>query len=508
MNTKSADVGAKPLLLILGNQLFPPVNLPTSRSTPVFMAEDFELCTYERHHQIKIALFLSAMRNYRDELEKSGRKVHYLALDDKKYSQLDFTAKLQKFIDSGKHDCLVSYEIEDKFFEKKIRTFCSKNDLKWIQVENPMFLTSRAEFANYLGTKKRPFMKTFYEQQRRRLKIMVTPKGEPLGGRWSFDTENRKPLPKNLRPPEPLIPQRLAVETSVIKLVHAHFKEHPGNAEDLWVPTTRAGAHRWLEDFLEHRLAAFGPYEDAFSYQSTFIYHSALSPLMNIGLLLPTEVLTAALQFAEKKSLPLASLEGFVRQIIGWREFVRGIYQNFSDTQEKANHWGSQRKLSHHWYKGSLGIPLADHCVQKAERFAYTHHIERLMVLSNLMLMCEVAPKEAHRWFMEMFVDSSDWVMGPNVYGMGLMSDGGIFATKPYICGSNYWRKMGDRAPRGEWEDIVDGLYWRFLDKNKAKLASNPRIALLLGSLKRMEPARRKKILAAAEAFQEKVTSG
>jgi deoxyribodipyrimidine photolyase-related protein len=205
------------------------------------------------------------------------------------------------------------------------------------------------------------------------------------------------------------------------------------------------------------------------------------------------------------RAIPLNSAEGFIRQVIGWREFVRGIYRNFSDQQENLNFFEHSRKLSAVWYQGNSGIEPLDDVIKKTIRYGYAHHIERLMVAGSLMVLLEVAPSEAHRWFMEMFVDSADWVMGPNVYGMALFSDGGIFATKPYICGSNYYRKMGYSA--GDWCDGVDGLYWNFVEKHRESFARNPRMAMMVRSLDKLSPQRRLTITKAAEALRVCLTS-
>jgi deoxyribodipyrimidine photolyase-related protein len=248
------------------------------------------------------------------------------------------------------------------------------------------------------------------------------------------------------------------------------------------------------------RLVDFGPYEDALSRRSETVFHSVLSPLLNLGLLTPRDVLDRVIDHARANEVPLNSLEGFVRQVIGWREFVRGIYRHFGERQENENFWGHRRGLAESWYRGETGIVPLDHAIRTAERLGWTHHITRLMVVGNLMTLAEIAPNAAHDWFMEMYVDSSDWVMGPNVYGMAIFSDGGIFATKPYICGSNYLLKMSDFG-RGEWCDVVDGLYWRFIGKHRDFFAANPRLAMMARMLDRLKPARRERIFAAAEGF-------
>jgi deoxyribodipyrimidine photolyase-related protein len=221
---------------------------------------------------------------------------------------------------------------------------------------------------------------------------------------------------------------------------------------------------------------------------------------MNIGLLVPSEVLQRVTTAAQTRDIPLQSLEGFIRQIMGWREFVRGIYQNFSAEQASKNYWSHHRQLTPGWYDASTGIVPLDDCIETAQRLGWSHHIPRLMVVANLMTLCEIEPKAAHRWFMEMYVDSASWVMGPNIYGMGIFSDGGIFATKPYICGSNYLLKMSN-YPKGPWCNVVDGLYWRFIEKNREFFAQNPRLALMPRALDRLSDERREIIFPAAEEF-------
>jgi deoxyribodipyrimidine photolyase-related protein len=375
---------------------------------------------------------------------------------------------------------------------------------------SPAFLESAAESRAWFEAQRRPFMKTFYQRQRRRLKLLLEPDGSPTGGQWSFDADNRRRLPKGYQ--EPALPAVPASphDGAVRQLIRQHCGHHPGQLGPLWIPHDHAGAEDWLRAFLRERFDDFGPYEDAISQRHATLHHSLLAPLINIGLLTPQAVLEATRAEAERreaagKPLPLASLEGFVRQLIGWREFVRGIDLVHGERQAAANHWNHQRRLAPCWADASTGLPPLDAAIERVNRLAYNHHIERLMVISNLMLLCEIQPLEVHRWFMERYLDAYEWVMGPNVFGMGLMSDGGIFATKPYICGSNYILKMGDFR-RGPWCDIWDGLYWRFIDRHRSFFQANPRLAMMVRLLDRMEEAKRQRLYSAAEAFLERVT--
>ncbi len=484
------------LLVVLGNQLFPLEHLPPPSEVEVFMAEDLGLCTYVRHHQQKIVLFLAAMRSYADALGSAGYKVHYEKLDPG--NARTYEAKLERTVQATGADELVHFEIEDKAMEERLVEFTEVQQLARTELQSPMFLCSREEFAAFAKGSRRLLMGEFYKQQRHKLGLLIDDAGQPVGGQWSFDADNRKKLPKKIVPPSVDWSRPTKHVDDVIQLVEQTFADHPGNAREFCWPTTREQALRWLDQFVEQRLDQFGPYEDAMTTRSATVFHSVLSPCMNLGLLTPGEIVEKAMTRFDK--VPLQSLEGFVRQVIGWREFVRGIYREFSEEQDRRNFWSHERRLTRAWYDGTTGIPPLDDTIQTAQKLGWAHHIPRLMVLGNLMTLCEIRPTEAHRWFMEMFIDSSEWVMGPNVYGMGLFSDGGIFATKPYICGSNYLLKMSDYG-KGPWCDVVDGLYWRFIDKHRAFFSGNPRLALMPRALDRLDADRRSRIFQAAEDF-------
>jgi deoxyribodipyrimidine photolyase-related protein len=494
--------GSLPALLVLfGNQLFAPRHLPPKTDISIYMAEDRGLCTYVRHHQQKIVLFLAAMRAYADELEAAGYQVHYQLFDADRPGT--YEDRLEQFLQEREFAEIRHFEIEDKPMEQRLIDFAASHDLSRTELRSPMFSCSRAEFAAFAKDQKRLVMGDFYKQQRKRLGILVDRKGRPRGGRWTFDEDNRKKLPKNVEPPALNWPEPAGHVTAVVDLVNEHFADHPGRAEDFRWPTTREQAKAWLDEFVDSRLRDFGPYEDAMTERSATVFHSVLSPSLNLGLLTPDEAIDAVIERADE--MPLQSVEGFVRQVIGWREFVRGIYRQFSKQQEQNNFWGHQRGMTAAWYSGTTGIPPLDDAITTAIDLGWTHHIPRLMVLGNLMTLSEIRPNLAHRWFMEMYVDSSEWVMGPNVHGMGIFSDGGIFATKPYICGSNYMLKMSDYK-KGDWCDIVDGLYWRFVDKHRDFFSANPRSALMPKALDRLKEDRKALIFDAAERFLDDFT--
>jgi len=495
------------LVILLGDQLFPIPELKKRLPPPaaIFMAESWDLCTSVRHHKQKILLFLAAMRHYRDELIKAGYDVSYQELSGPA-DQSPFVDKLAAA--SGKMKGLRSlkmYRIADGFFVREIEAFAQAKHLSLELWESPGFLTTPEMFGRYLKSVRQPKMQTFYQQQRQRLDILVESDGTPVGGKWSFDTENRKKLPRDLTPP-PLPAVSASVHVKALSpQVVAWFKDHPGDVEGFAWPVTRQDALLCLERFLAERLDLFGPYEDAISLSSDFVYHSTLSPALNNGLITPQEVVEKTLAFARQKRAPIQSVEGFLRQIIGWREFVHGIYVHHGAKEKASNFFGHERRLTAAWYDGTTGLLPLDHCIKKAQRLGYVHHIERLMILSNIMLLSEIQPEDVYRWFMEFFVDSAEWVMIPNVYGMGQFADGGLFATKPYIGGSNYILKMSD-MPKGPWCDVLDGLYWRFIERHRTFFLSNPRMSMMAHMLEKIPPGRYQDIKAKAEAFLDRTT--
>ena len=484
------------LQIILGNHLFSFDNLDRDIDH-FFMCEDFNLCTHYKYHKHKIIFFLSSMRKYADMLVLRGKTVHYFNLSSKPH----FFEHLEKICEKLKVKQIQIFEIEDKFFETEIVNYCTKNKITLLIKKSPMFLVSREEFHKYNTKSKKPFMKQFYEGLRKSTGILMQD-GSPEGGKYSFDTENRKKIPKKFDVIQNQLPQiNDEVVNAVKDLVDKNFADHPGSSNNFWMATTREEALAVFDDFIKRKLDLFGDFEDAIDERDPFLYHSVLSPYLNIGFITPEEVVKKVI----KAKTPLNSKEGFVRQVIGWREFIRGIYQEYSEVQESSNFFNHHKKLTAHWYDGTTGIIPLDDAIKKVIKLGYNHHIERLMVISNLMLLCEVHPLEVHKWFMEMYVDSSDWVMGPNVYGMAQFSDGGIFATKPYISGSNYILKMG-HYKKGAWCDIWDGLYWQFIDKNRDFFLKNYRMSMMVKLLDKMDSQKKKRIFKTADLFKKEMT--
>ena len=485
----------KSLFLILGNQLFPQKHLNKYKDSTFFMCESYDLCTFQKHHKLKLILFLSSMRSYADQLKKNKFKVNYI--DINKDFKISYEKKLENYINKNKFKELTSFEIEDKFFENKIIIFCKKNNIKLTFIQSPMFLNSRDEFKSYLSQTKKPFMANFYKIARSKLDILMV-NNKPKGGKWSFDEDNRKKLPKDIKIPD-MITAKETKHTKVLKKqINKIFKNHPGQVDNFWLPTTYDDAIKWLDYFVVNKFNLFGDYEDAVDTNNNFLFHSALSPMINLGLITPQLIIERVKKVENK--IKINSYEGYIRQIIGWREFIRGIYQNYDKQLENNNFFKHKNALTKKWYDGTTGLDPLDHSIKTAQKYGYTHHIERLMILCNIMNLCEIKPNEVYNWFMEMFVDSSDWVMSPNVYGMGLFSDGGIFSTKPYICGSSYFMKMMN-FKKGNWNDIMDGLYWRFINKNRKFFQSNPRLNMMVNIYDKMNVERKNHIIKKANQF-------
>ena len=485
------------LFIVLGNQLFHPKYFKDYKSSFFFLAEDFELCTYEKHHKQKIIFFLSSMRSFKDELDHAGYKTIYHKIEDKEFKD-DYVKKLGRAIKEKKVKSVKFFEIEDNPFEKKIVSYLNKEKIDYKILKTPMFLSSRKDFLNYLSKSKRPFMANFYKEQRTKFNILLNKDGTPKGGKWSFDSENRKKLPKDIKLPNQPVFKETEHTKKLKKIINEEFPKHPGDTNQFWIGTTRKDAKLVLDNFLKNKLKLFGDYEDAVDQRDNILFHSALSPFINNGFITPQEILDELTKFEKKVSIN--SYEGYLRQVIGWREFMRGIYQNFDGKMQKTNFFNHKNKMKNSWYEGTTGLDPLDHAIKNAKDYAWSHHIERLMILSNIMNLCEIEPRQVYKWFMEMFMDSSEWVMSPNVYGMGLFSDGGTFATKPYICGSAYFLKMMD-FKKGPWCNILDGLYWRFIDKNKKFFLKNPRLSMMVRILEKMKPDRKKEIFSAANTF-------
>ena len=496
------------IFIIFGDHLFPLHYFEKYKTLQFVSIESYNLCEHYKYHKMRLAFILSASRHKYFELINNGFKVDRILLNDEDRSK-NYIERLASYCKKNHITKIHAFEKEDKFFSNDLKRFAEAQEIELIAYRSPAFLNGHADFKTYLQKYKKPFMKNFYEQSRKRFNVLVDKNLKPIGGKWSFDEDNRKKLKKDTFVPEIKIGKVDSITCEVITLINKEFSDHPGSLEEdgsnFIFPVTREDAIKWLDQFLENRFNNFGEFEDALASEYDFLFHSLLSPLINLGLLTPDEVINKSLSYARENNVPLNSLEGLLRQVMGWREFVRGIYHEFSEIQDERNFFNHQRKLSSVWYDGTTGIIPVDNAIKKVTKYGYLHHIERLMVMSNVMLLCEIDPKEVHRWFNEMFVDSMDWVMGPNVYGMGQFSDGGIFATKPYICGSNYLIKMSDYK-KGKWSEDMDALYWSFINNNRDFFSKNPRLAMMVNIFDKMSEEKKQSILNLSKIVKERLS--
>ena len=370
------------------------------------------------------------------------------------------------------------------------------------QYHSPSFLNDDENLKNYFKEGRKRYHQTqFYIEERKTRGILLGDAGEAKGGKWTFDTENRKKYPAKKTPPSVHYVETDTYYKEAIAYVEDHFKDNLGEvSETLLYPTNFSDAKKWLRQFLDHRFADFGAYEDAIVEGENILHHSVLTPMVNTGLLTPDFVINEAISFAKKEDIPINSLEGFVRQIMGWREFIRGVYVYHGGEERTKNFWKFKRKIPPSFYDGSTGIVPVDQTIKKVLQTGYCHHIERLMILGNFMMLCEFDPDAVYQWFMELFIDAYDWVMVPNIYGMSQFSDGGLFATKPYISGSNYLMKMSNYK-KGEWQPIWDGLFWRFMNVHRDFFLKNPRLGMLVNMFDKMSAEKKETHITNAEKY-------
>ena len=426
-------------------------------------------------HQQKLLLHRASMKAYAAEIQTSKRIIHYI--ESPEGSAIDSAQLLNASLPATITTIHLA-DPADHLLMKRVRRFAAGRGAKVVIHPSPNFVSPPDFLETHLASKKKPFMAKFYENQRKRMRLLLEADGSALGGKWSFDTENRAKLPKGHVPPRDPISSSNAYTQEAALYTARKFSSNPGSFKNFRWPVTRKDSLAWLDKFIDERLSNFGVYEDAISTKHAYIYHAAITPMLNIGLLDPQDVIDRVVEKAAHCDIPMNSLEGFIRQVIGWREFMHGIYQFRGTEIRNGNFWNFTRPLPNSFYDGSTGIPPIDRVIHQLLDDGYCHHIERLMVLGNFMVLCRIKPDDVYRWFMEMFVDSYDWVMVPNVYGMSQFADGGTFTTKPYISGSNYILKMSDE-PKGAWCNIWDALFWTFIGDHVPFFLKNPRLSMM-----------------------------
>jgi len=450
----------------------------------VYLIEETLFFNQYHFHKQKLILHRASMKFYEQYLIEKGAKVVYVNHD---HIQSD-TAHLIKDLSKQGITLIKIVDVVDNWLSKKVQIACKKAGIKLEIYESPNFLNTTASVADFFNNRKTYFQTDFYTWQRKQRSILLAPDGKPIGGKWTYDAENRSKFPKKEMVPDLPLPKENKYLLEAKQYVAKYF---PNNYGELNQPhlfaTNFEDSEQWLEAFLHYRFEKFGIYEDAIVAKESVLHHSVLSPMLNIGLLTPQQIIDKALAIGQQKNIPLNSMEGFVRQIMGWREFIKIVYEREGSKQRTTNYWKFTRKIPASFWKGTTGIPPIDSTIHKILKTGYCHHIERLMVLGNFMILCEFDPNEVYQWFMEMFIDAYDWVMVPNVYGMTQFADGGLMTTKPYISGSNYLMKMSD-FEKGEWQGIWDGLFWRFMHEHRSFFLKNPRLGMLVGTFDKMSP--------------------
>lgn len=446
-----------------------------------------------RFHKQKLVLHRASMKAFADTLKKKNKAVHYH--DFTKYPDPDI---ILSQLNKRKINTVSIFNVVDTILEKRIKLSAKQNNISIQWVITPNFLLTPKELSSYFDSKKTYSLTPFYIHQRKRMGILLDGNKKPLGGKWTFDKENRKKLPKEIELPKPKVFKKNLFVDEAIKYVNKYFSTNPGEIDSFNYPINHRQAKNLLAHFIDKQLLLFGPYQDAISIKDSQLFHSKLSAPLNIGLLSPQEIVDAVLKKTTKKNI--ASVEGFTRQIVGWREFMRAIYIREGSKIRNKNTLNHRVKLDESWYTGTTGIEPIDHIIKEVLKTAYAHHIERLMILGNMMLLLNVHPKDVYGWFMDLFIDAYDWVMVPNVYSMSQFADGGLITTKPYFSSSNYVKKMSD-YPKGDWEILWDALFYRFLKDHRKLIESNPRLGVLIKNLDKLDKQKKYKFTQALKSY-------
>jgi deoxyribodipyrimidine photolyase-related protein len=463
--------------LIYPHQLFSEHPALSGADVCVVVEEPLLLTQYRFHRQ-KLILHRASMLHFADRLRRRKRQVRYVEC-----SELKSTGDIAGLLTQQGVRHVQFVDPCDDWLQQRLTAALAAARIDFAVLDDPHALTPEPVFEEFAAGRKRLFFTDFYVLQRKRLGLLLDEHGRPSGGKWSYDPENRKKLPRDATIPPLAWPQPNALVRKAREELRMQFPQAVGEDDAFHYPVTPDQARAVLDDFLDQRFARFGEYEDAIHADETFLFHSVLTPALNLGLLSPRQVIDAALERADR--VPLNSLEGFIRQIVGWREYMRGVYRRYCRRQRTRNFWGHRHAMPVAFYDGTTGIEPVDTVIRRVLRHAYCHHIERLMILGNFMLLCEIDPAAIYQWFMELFIDAYDWVMVPNVFGMSQHADGGLITTKPYLSGSSYVLKMSNFR-KGPWCPIWDALYWRFIDRHRAFFAGNPRMSVMVAQCDRM----------------------
>lgn len=499
------------LVLILGDQLSATISslrdMPRE-DTIVLMVEVAEEAAYVRHHRRKLAYILSAMRHHAEALRRAGWTVDYVRLDAD-HQPTSFTGEVAAAIERHRPDRLVVTEAGEWRVQQMLESW---QTLFGIPVEirtDDRFIASHADFQAWAGSRANPVMEFFYREQRRKTGLLMTADGKPEGGRWNYDKENRKPAENDLFMPEPPRFSADAITQEVIALVQRRFQDLLGSLDDWDLAVTREDALKAQAAFLDQALCSFGDYQDAMVSGAHRMWHSHLSPYLNSGLLDPLELCREVEARYRAGRVALNCAEGFI-QIIGWREYMRGIYWLAGPGYIDRNFFGFTRRLPSFYWTGETDMNCMRQVLGQTWTYAYAHHIQRLMVTGNFALLIGADPKAVHLWYMEVYLDAYEWVTLPNTLGMSQFGDGGLVGTKPYVSTGQYIDRMSDYCGRCRYDvkqrtgpDACpfNSLYWDFLARERDKLGSNPRLRNIYRTWDRFSPATQQEIRSQAAGF-------
>ncbi len=502
------------LVLVLGDQLSPSLSAlregDRARDT-VVMAEVADEAGYVPHHPKKIALIFAAMRKFAARLEAEGWQVRYTRLDDPGNSGTIVGELLRRAAEVGATEVLATEP-----GEWRLIAALEDAPLPVHQFQDDRFLASHAAFEAWAAGRKQLRMEYFYREMRRKTGLLMAGDA-PAGGKWNFDHENRKPAPGEVEFDGPLRFAPDAVVEEVLDLVAARFGDNFGDLRPFWFATDADQARAQLAHFIAYGLPKFGDYQDAMLSEHRFLYHGLISFYLNIGLLDPLEVCCAAERAYEEGAAPINAVEGFIRQIIGWREYIRGIYFLEGPDYTARNGLGHSRPLPALYWGGETKMACLSKAVEQTRAEAYAHHIQRLMVTGNFALLAGVDPRAVHEWYLAVYADAFEWVEAPNTIGMSQFADGGVVASKPYVSSGAYINRMSDYCKgcaykvaqrTGAEACPFNLLYWHFLIRHRARFEGNPRMAQMYRTFDRMDAGRRETVLAEAEAFLTRLDAG
>ncbi len=496
------------LLLIFGDQLDEDSSVFDDMDPAldvVVMVEAAEESTHVWSHKARTALFLSAMRHFEEQLRQRTFQVHYRALD--KENDLTLADGLKAAIAVFKPERVIGVEPGDLRVRALIEAACNPAEAKPTPLEwreDKHFLCSLPQFRQWAGASTSLRMEFFYRKMRQQYKVLMED-GQPTGGQWNFDADNRKGFgkagPQNV--PKALVFEQDQITKNVLQLVTQRFAEHPGSLANFNWPVTRKQALLALQDFITNRLPFFGAHQDAMWTGLEFGWHALLSSSLNLKLLHPLEVVLAAERAYYERNLPLASVEGFIRQVLGWREFIRGVYFLDMPGLKEANHFGHQNALPAWYWTGDTKMNCMRQSIGQTLTNGYSHHIQRLMVTGMFGVTAQIKPQHLCDWYLAVYVDAVEWVELPNTAGMALFANGGRFTSKPYVASGAYVKRMSNycsgcsyqtEARTGANACPMTTLYWNFLDCHEVSFASNPRTALMVKNLQRIAPQEREAI--------------